>query len=374
MPKTQMLSTPKNPCFYLPDGWDTGWKAAKVACLTSPRWLTVVGDSICNGYNSSDPMTKGWERIVRNQLAAQYPLYGDFWSIANSFLGNNAVSPPTAHPFTTGGAESIYSGAGYGTCFNTNGTGILTFITPYACQSLDIHSFPGFAGTWTYTVDGGGGNVITNNQSQAITRTQIRSLANTTHTIVITGGVALIAGIFTYNSLTSGLGFCNQSMQASQSTFITGNDTTIQALAGMDNNAYAKGTLGAPALPHLLVLAYGINDLIHANPLPNQFEWVWDNLIQAIRWGNPTCSILMLIPNAGRPYSDQPVDFMTAQTDWNGYKQAIYRLAYNNQCAVADIDSRWGRNAFSRGFVNSGDAHPNDAGFADMAVAIGSIL
>jgi lysophospholipase L1-like esterase len=228
MPKSQILSTPKNPGYLLPDGWSDGWLAAKAAAGATPATILFIGDSIMVGGGSTDIINKNLMSRIKASLSASIPTYADFWGYASSsktaYAGAgtpaNAPFQDPLNAYTSAYPGSAHDG-GWTRTLQFTGTGAnaaSTFTTPYACTDLDIVYLDLTAGTWQYRVDGGtlvtvrqAGNGFTQG---CVNQIQLTGLASTTHTIDFgwqsANSVMLIQGVATYPSgraATAGLGY-----------------------------------------------------------------------------------------------------------------------------------------------------------------------
>src|SRR5690242_2701286 len=137
-------SVRSNPYLWLPDGWDAGWKAAKAAQGSAPAWVGFIGDSITQGFNCSDQMTKSFAQLIRAGLLAGDTPYGDFYN-PNYTTGTNP-------PFTivNGGAGN----GGFGAQNQSSNLAIqVTIQSPYPCTQIDLWVKQTVAGSWKYAVD-----------------------------------------------------------------------------------------------------------------------------------------------------------------------------------------------------------------------------
>jgi lysophospholipase L1-like esterase len=228
MPKSPIISIPKNPGYLLPDGWSDGWLAAKAAAGAAPATILFIGDSIMAGGGSTDLINKNLMSRIKAALSASIPTYADFWGYASSSktayagLGTPANAPfqDPLNAYTSAYPASAQDG-GWTRTLQFTGTGAnaaSTFTTPYACTDLDLVYLDLTVGTWQYRVDGGA--LVTVRQAGngfnqgCVNQIKLTGLANTTHTIDFgwqsVNSVMLIQGVATYPSgraATAGLGY-----------------------------------------------------------------------------------------------------------------------------------------------------------------------
>lgn len=354
----------KHPYLYLPDGWDTGWKASKATAGSTPIWVTACGDSITAGQKSTTYLTQGFCSILRDALQAKYGSYADFHN-ATLVDSLNLVNVPPL-PWTFTGAFTLSTSTGFGGTLQTTAAGTATYVTPKACTAVDLYYYDLIAGSWSWTLDGGAPTTVTPPANGGVKKISIGSgLANTTHTIVITwiSGVLRIAGASSVYSST-GVGFGHIGVGGLQTTaYISTGDTAQSNLIG-------RGTtevVGFPNTPHLLMIGMGINDCNTQNIGPEQWFYTYRRLILGARRTRPGTSVLLFSPAAGDSIYGDGGALMTNGNDWGSYVAAARRLAMVENCAHLDTHAKWGSTPVAQGFVTAGDVHPTIAGHADIA-------
>jgi hypothetical protein len=404
MPRIQLSSsTPSRPYLYLPDGWDTGWKAAKAAVGSSPQVVAYLGDSIGAGCRASDGPSKGLCGLLRTYLTGLYGSYGDFY---NQFLSNSLGSGYAGtYPWTyqanwnSGGAGALGSYGSNSSALAFGTTGDVAFATPYACTALDLIARDTLSGgpwTWQYNVDKSDGTGLTTYTlgggtalNGSIYRVSLSGLASATHTVRIgnanvSGGLQL-SGALTYQpGASAGILFANNAISGGYSYhFANGVDPAgrpWQAWQGTyksNSTTTIKTGFGYPAGASLAFLEWGINDCASFQPPDEMFFHTSHRIIQALRRASPNCSIVILIPcNPDPDSSDSPGFFGTQANNkrWPLYIRMLYQLAQAYTCALVNIHAKWGETPYASGFIGSADPHPIDAGYADIAATIESVL
>lgn len=393
----------------LPDGWDTGWKAARATSATTPASVAVIGDSDAQGYISTNWMTKPFPILLRNALVAKYGSYADYWTVDKSArfqtITNMASSQVGTLPFTFDTTFGTSTSAGY--TFNLRGlattisqdnttypvawvnAGSANFVTPYACTALDIIHHDLVSGTFQYNVDdavGGARVTVTNAAWNTMRRIPITGLTNATHTVRF--GASSVAqamglnGVVTYApGATGGIGFANTGAAGSSlydwgvSTFGQPDDRIRQwqgryktALATTVNTGF-----GFPTQPHLAIIQLGINDCSNSHG-PVHFRIALRRMVEALRYGRPDCSVMIVVcPNPQTTTTDVTIQFPRAEL-WSLYADQIDAVAAEYQCAVANFHADWMPTPFGQGFTASNDAHPTDAGHQHIADVLASVI
>ena len=368
----------------VPDGWDDCWKAAKANSGSAPAWLTVIGDSVSAGAVSSDYVNKSWTAVLKGKLAPPYRLYGDFWptSMSASFATFGGTPPwvmndtPTWYRWGMG-ALPLYSGA--------PANPVMTFTTPYACTDLDLVYLDYAAGTWTYTVDGGAAQTVTTTGAGYAKRVQATGLANTTHTVAVTGQsasyVALLQGIATYGSRSAGIGFGRIAYSGALAVDDAASNAVPSDMCQQWQGYGATTTgFGFPTQPSLAIVELGINDCANAGSHaggcgPTQYRRVLTRLVQAFRRGVPNCSVLILgASNPDGVSSDVTSGLFGNPHSWNLYLAAMKDVGATYGCAFVDIHAKWGETGVAQGFQAANQPHPTDAGQADIAAVLAEIV
>lgn len=380
--ETRPAPLPKRPYRTLPDGWDTGWKAAKAAAATTPAWMTGIGDSFMHGAYATDWHLTGWFGQLKTKFsAAGYGTHADFWPISSNLVRNPSMTGTIPFVITSTGISWAQNGFGELPIWTGAGVGSITFTAPYACTALDlvyVDSSQG-VGTWTYTVDGGAPVTVTTVGSNTVKRIQLTGLANSAHTIVCasqSGNFVLqFCGVSTYAG-TTGVGYGR--LAYSGATTVAGIGQTgfkpsdkPAAYAGLAASAVFAGF---PLAPHLAIVALGINDNTAGIGL-DAYRQTLRRLSQALRRGRPDVSIMFVINSvANGVTSDQTSNFFGNPTQWPLYQQVQRQVAAEFNAAVVDFQAKWGETAVASGFTALAQGHPAQAGHDDMATTIYAVL
>jgi lysophospholipase L1-like esterase len=373
---------PPDPYVTAPAGWDACWKAAKAASGSTPAWMVAIGDSIAQGCNASNWMATSWYQLVRSKLLGAYPLMADFWLsthdaaiAAGSFNGTPPfVSQATARQQGTGwcyGAIYYWNAAVAGT--------MTVFTSPYACTDMDIVYYDKTAGTYTYQVDGAAAQTITCTAAGQYNRIQLTGLSNAVHTITFgaqsAGNVMLLAGVATYRNRVGGLGFGLLSTYGLQlyAWSYSGDGPADLFLQMQGKNTAATG-FGFPTQPSLAVIELGINDCANAQTTANFQDWL-RRMIQALRRGQPNCSIVILAPcNPDATNSEVTTNNWANSANWITFLDVLQRTAAYFNCAFINMHAKWGEMPVSQGFCTASQPHPSDAGHADIAAVLQGLL
>lgn len=382
----------------LPAGWDAGWKAAKIAAAGGTNTATILfnTDSVGAGQGSTDWINNGWPGKVRSALiSAGSTLWADHLAAATYgvSLANQAGTMPYS-PLMTGGATAE---GGYGRCYigATSQDPVSVFTLPSNATGFEIVYVDYNSGTWHYSVDGGSATVVTctgpNTQIGAtVKKTGLVAVTpGTTHALSFGLGsasnVLLIQGINVYYN-TKGIGFvrnCYPGLRGVDLVTQAGSGYGAGGSASFPNDkillmqgitaAGAATGFGFPTAPDLAFLAYGINDCDLGAP-PKLFALSLRRQILAMRRAKPNCSIVVMAMS--RPDGGTSSDNNAGGRgyDYQSYKRLMADIAISYGCAYIDIDGRWGPNGVALGFQNNGDIHPLDAGHADIATLVGTLI
>ena len=384
---------------YLPSGWNDAWQTAKAASGTTQANLLQIGDSVGQGFVSTDVFAKGYFGLMRANLLKTYTLGGDFYGPQMNATFDSHVTTP---PYVYGAGARSFGNGGRGYWIYNNAVyagNFVTFTTPYACTAIDIHYGNYTAGAFDYSVDGGGAVTQTVTGSGGTgpdcthAKISLTGLANTTHTIAFQNPTAtpascLITGITTWKSTTTGINFANMSVSGfSSANFVTRVDSASNPLCpalyqGYTPQKEGQGSAsqianntgyGFPTQPHLAIIQLGINDLQQSVSAAT-FATNVTYFIQAFRRGQPNASIILLgASNPDGVNSDMRTPF-TGAKNWQQYLLQMFTLAQMFNCAFVNIHAKWGELGVTSGFQASGDGHPLDAGHQDIANVLNTII
>ncbi len=389
----------------IPDGWNAVWQSAKQDSVSTPAWAAFVGDSTMYGANTTNNLAKPWPALLESYLLGTYSRYGEYYP--TSFSANAAAAigdtfngtPPWT--LTLNGASRSWGVLGIGSEVQlTGGTPVLVFVSPISGTQVDVLHFENFAGTWQFTVDGanessvaaaiGAGSIsqsylagvltvtVTNTLAVGLTRRiSVTGLDDAIHTVTCStqsaNNVMQVNGAAVV-SASAGLGFVFDAFTGkSLSGFFGSNGYGGFAWQGKYDGAHLTG-MGWPSQPNLFCLQHGINDCAIGRTI-QQFTDDLQRAITAIRTGRADASILIIgACNPGADSDVNPGSRFNNYANWSSFLQAMYDLSLLNDCAFINIHRRWGNNPAAQGFVSTTNAHPTDAGHADILTAVQVIL
>jgi hypothetical protein len=390
----------KIPYLYLPPGWNSGWLAAKGAAASAPLYLQIIGDSIATGQGCSDCMAKSWPGLLRNSLQSQLGI-----ALAAEYFTAYGYSPVATSNITNAPWSNALNGVGVTVALsvgwhrtwyvNSGATAVYhqTLTTPYACTAIDLWYIDFQAGTWVYSVDGGSDVTVTNTapnnnpSSTEVKKISLTGLSAATHTISYgkqsAANVAIVQGAtcwVTGNSPASGLHVarmaCNGAAAADWNASGQGPANRARLFSGCSpSRDSGSGTaLGYPMKNHLTIIEFGINDAIALGANQERdFVACITQMIQGIQRQNPSGSILLLAPCFPDAASDSvPINFNAMF--YGPFLRSLASIAFAQNCAFLNMQSKWGETPYAQGFLPNNDVHPPDAGQADIANTILSII
>jgi|GEM_PF-5347372 len=253
---------------YVPSDWGSrAWRsklAANIANNAAGRpVVAVVGDSISQGYNSSNLDTKSWPGLMKIALQAAGGDGGvGFWSAANSDKGTTAHGGATAT--TTYGAANILHTT-TGTWGTTNaGVGMYSLTTTVSGSTLTTRAMRGTtlewytiegtpAATYTYSVDGGAAVPVTPGAANVQVKRSVTGLSAGTHTLTITftgaSGTLYFSGARAFNA--SGVVVDNYSRYG------------VSSAGAIESYGlgWQGGSKAGNAVADLIIFSLGVNDV-----------------------------------------------------------------------------------------------------------------
>lgn len=395
---TQLTQPEPRPYLFLPPSWDAGWRAARdrAHALAGTATLMVAGDSIANGQAASSWPTTCFVELVCQALRARFGRYADFYP---AYAQSPAVSAYAgAAPWSAvlnGNSANLYTNNSFtAMLFNTAvvSNAFQSFTSPAPCTALDLIYHDLGAGTFQYTVDGGPPQTVTctgtpSSAGATTRRVRISGLVRATHTLTYGWQSAATAfgvvGVATYSGLPSGIGISRLAFSGARAdhyrTGFGGGDfpaNRIELIQGKTpgNDATTNTGWGFPHQPDLLLLELGINDCAAATSLTN-YHTQLDRFCQAARRGAPDASLLFLVPWFGNGLSTDVAPGQANASAWAQYVGVITQLAQAYSAALVNIHARWGATPLAQGLCAAAtDLHPTDAGHADIAQTLLSIL
>ncbi len=403
------------PYVFLPDGWDSAWKAARLASGTTPAFITVLGDSCLAGGSSTAWLTKGAIALLQQSLWSRYGRYGVYYPATHSTSFGAALSftPTGTMPwsfdgnfnwFQNGLTQTAFWVSAGTLVFAAAGNAVFTMPTnagidiPTATE-IDLIMYDYASGQWQYTVDnalgtgavtvGPGSTTLSPGGWGSVYRVPLTGLANAAHAVRISASSvqygANVCGAIVYDPTTnkaSGIGVAQMSLSGAQAFdyLVSPNggpaDRILQYQGQYKTNStttVATG-FGFPAQPHLAIIELGINDCQNGVGLI-QFRHSLRRTIQALRRGRNNASILFMISTNPDPESsDMTGGHFLNSKNWGLYTQEIYDVAQTYNCGVLSYQTKWGETPVAQGYITATDAHPTDAGHAAIATDLIALI
>jgi len=386
--QTTMPAMPQ-PYIFLPPGWDSHWQTTKA---NQAGTVMTVGPSQNQGNQQlSNIVTKRWPRLLLNWLHSTVggPLVAETFTYTDN---SNFVSPWSAGgtpPWAVGSLPSGDSNAdGFYHRLNINsGTGsIMTMTTPFACTDADLYylDLVSHSNTLTYKIDGGSSSSpISTNGDGTGKRIQITGMSNATHTIELdinssTGGsnaIGFLGGTCYYQTTnarsTSGWTLANHTAGGEDNW----NLYNVNSVANLYR--LTRSTLGPIAQPDLLIVMCGGNEDANSHDPAYGMHWIIESCKYAT--ANAISVIIVCEPDYCVALSDVGVSFGSGYGVHYGQTQhEMASYARANGYAFINIMPRWTAKPVAGGYIASGSGtgqpHPVDAGHADIATVIESIL
>lgn len=378
-------AVPSSRGVYLPNGWNTAWRAALASAGNSIVPVAFIGDSITRGHSVTARSGKHWMAQTIAALQAQYGSAGDGFhhisdtldSSAGSSSPGGAYAPsgysaevtPTWAYSGTWADDQLYGLAGQARRTTTAGSTATATFTGVAAE-LHINAFSGGnAAGYSVAIDGGAAtNYSSFNASSTgvLTRQAVASgLTNGSHTALVSylAGTFMLYGI---TALNGGNGILPYRLGVSgRSARTTLLDTHIDSAKAMVENW--------PRPPKLVIFAHSVNDMQEGNAYG-----LFEDLVARIGASceNTGASLLFLIPAIG-PYASGSGNNWTNAQYAHRYIDVIYRLARRYTAAVLDINTIWEGLGYAAGnavYAASNNSHPGDSGHADIAGRLASVI
>lgn len=386
---------PRNryPYMYAPDGWDTGWQAAKAAAGATPAQIMFFGDSIQSGASGASDWKKTYPHLLREALKASLGgLKSDYfpaWGISSTPSAAVAGTPPWGAISATTPSGRVgtigWHSLDYESAVGAQAGYLQTFTSLDTCTAMDFFYQDYNSGTFVYSLDGGGDVTVTCTNAgvagtTAVKKISLTGLGNTTHTLAVgkqsAASVCVPVGVATHNAALAGglqiARFCN-AMATMAGDYVTSsvgpNAQRFEVLAGLTpSGGGGTGTaFGFPMQPHLTICELGINDCAGAQSLTD-YATALRRLIQSCRKGRPNASIMFhVICNPDANVSDNTSNLF-APGNWPSWILLMQQYAEMYCCAVLNTHAKWGEYPNTSGFLsNAANAHPLDAGHQDIA-------
>jgi hypothetical protein len=242
------------------------------------------------------------------------------------------------------------------------------------------------ANGWSYSVDGGTAVTVSNTgggtpATTTVKKISLSGLANTTHTIdflQVTSATAMILGVSTYKAST-GIGMVRMNCDGAAATemILATNYPADRCRLHMgvspQSDAGSGKTFGFPHGPSLLICGLLANDVTNGEAATD-LEQFYNRLIHAVRALSPNCSILLHVPSYPYSVTSDCSSGYASQEAARIYENYIYNVSRYWGAAVLNTNWKWGETPFGQGFLPNNDLHPKDAGHADMANTLASVL
>lgn len=377
-----------------PPGWNTVIKAVRAV---GPGHIAIRGDSIGAGQGASDWVPKGFFGKLRDAvIASGVLLAGEYFPMDYSASVNGSVGASTPWSVTKpdGTFKNIYE-AGFGRVYNIQPSGgaidQITFTSPAGCTGLDFIYGDFQGGTMKATLDGVLTTInCTGTSTESVTvikRQQWTGLTAGVHVLQIGTGqfsnTIQILGVLWRTANTTGMFFSRHAHPGIAACNLVTPAGTNTGSGGVKSYPSDKvGILGAqtaginftgpPTQADLWINELGVNDAISHYDI-DAMRQAWFKIVRAQRAGKANCSIVFVIPAYPGLYTDVTISGSNAEM-WPRYKVAIYEVAAAFNAAVLDLDAKWGATPFAQGFMLNNNVHPTDAGHADIALDLASMI
>jgi hypothetical protein len=386
---------PDKPHVFVPKGSLDGMRAAIRAADATPFRVHFSGDSVTHGGSVSgagDWRLDSFPYMVRADLLDHYGLadgaeYFNISEAQNGMVANYASAGyvgsggtgigPWAFTAAYSGSEDGFfrrpTFAGTAT-MTTPGTEYVKFYAPPGTTRLEMLDWaPRVTApfTWRYVLNPpnladlsvGAVTVTYGSNTPTISKRTIYDSAARGDLVLYAGHQSTsqamqLIGMNAYKDAARGLHFARIAWPGKSMAHLTRADL----IPGDKPGVLFKDSqgLGFPFGPHLLVLAWGINDNVEADPWlsPSRFRRALARCVEAYRSYRIDGSVIILglYYSVAAAYGD--AGGFSKREGWMEYLRAMRDVAEQWNCAYVDIHAKWGPLAFSQGFASaSGDAH-----------------
>lgn len=381
----------------VPVGGLTSWlNGGRNLAATQQVGVMLLGDSIGQGAKASNWYRNGWWGIVRDALAAQYGMAGEYVQAADNIVtasGIDAASVQAAWSATGGLGTAPMVGFSMNRAMAAADTVTFTPVQPFMDWDLLLTQQNGWS-PFTLTLDGGAQVATIQeyiNNSGVFTTAAAATLsfnstaadadtnphrwvryrgwalpvgAATTHTLVLTasggGGQVGLGGVLVYpkGRFAPGLVFTRHSVFGKKAR-----DLGTSGWVGSFPNytVYNASITDWQPAPSLCIIALGINDIVGGNGT-NGLAYALDILAgRAVAKG----ASLVFVAN-----------YWATSANWRSQGVAtISNIAAAYGAPFVDVHALLGSDALAAAYVTSaGDSHPTDAGHKLIAQAILSLI
>lgn len=343
------------------------WNAAlgRVLSGTGNGRILFIGDSTTLGYESNGSTTGNMKPLSTPTQVSNLLTKAGFTAGWQNFMGDGFAT--TSSPTTTYDSR-VTVGANWftsdtnnwnlgGEIFSANASGgNLSFAPTVQVDTFTVYYW-GFNGSGSVSanINGGTPTVVPTSTGgsaaiQSFNMTGTLGM-NTLNLSWSSGAAVFIAGFEAFNSAQKYISCVNAGWFGS---------TAEQWAAA---NSFVSNPI-SPLSPDLTIITLGINDWNAATSI-NTFT---NSLQTLITWGQVTGDVILVsdnVTNSGATQSQQIL-----------YDQAMFGVAYNNNCPFIDNWARWNNaaQAVSVGFLSSDQTHPTGVGYADLSRSVESVL
>jgi lysophospholipase L1-like esterase len=359
---------------YIPAGWGEYWKAARTAATSTPATVAIVGDSIGQGFHSSNLQTLSWASLVRASLQSTYGDGGSgYFSSGNSIAAFATINTwPASNYLTVTGAWSVKGGTegpGSISLFNQNSAGSTMTVGNVRGTTVTVYYMtdPAFPGSFTVTIDGVLQGTTPSNSQAAAVRSQAYTVAAGTHTVVITtvgaSGLTCIFGVAGTNA--TGVIVNNFSYN--------GRASASYALSSATYGSSQAWSGGSSYPSDLYIYALGVNDSntsVAADTYVSNVRRTLDS-VKGAGTKHGKLDVLILANHIGTFDNATPL-YHRYMLQMRGMAEA-YNAAFVNLWALgrnswdfSSDASYWG-DGTSSGSAGSNTVHPGDTGHAAIA-------
>ena len=329
---------------------------------TTPSKIVCLGDSITQGVTSTPQRLFNWPYRLRQLLAAD----GRAGTVGEGAAFNTGQTPASYDERWTAGTgwgkvsggllnASMYQAA--------PGSGTLSFAIPSGVDTAEIYYVRhSINGTWTYNVDGGSSTGVNANGSTTSLKTGAIALGSTAgHTLNITPhattGYAMITGVGFYNSA------ARNNVEVITGGALSGQTAGQMNTGSTNNTSFGNFDTLAAISPELVIICFGRNDA--GSSAITSYTTNMQATIDLVKTTLSKDCLLITPPPAS----------VTTYYANATMRQKLYALADANDCALLDLERKFGSSWASAPLSLSGDSlHPNDAGQHALAQAVSNLL
>lgn len=360
---------------WVPRDWGANWRTARNAHAASPAKIVAWGDSITQGFYSSDftpPGTSWFAKVVGDLQSA----YSDGGSGFQSVINSSVLGVAGANYVTLTGSWTLQAATMNEAAIFPASAGVGTVTFPAVRgTSIDIHyvqtTVPGVQ--FSYAIDGGAPTVFTcGGQASVDLRTlAITGLGAGSHSVVLTAttGNPILVGVTGKNAtgiIADNMGFAGRFATAGTgTTWLTGGKTA-QQVSISDRN------------PDLFIVSLGLNDASGAEAITVYMTAI-SRFLYGVRFNDPDVDMLIITQHEG--------NLLDTGYFFSQYAGLVRGIAETYNCALYDAWQHgknswdywnglgnWGVTGGSGGGAGTDLIHPSNAGYAAMAGPIYDLL